>query len=101
MAISDLPMVAQMGSMMPQLLALLQHEPDPLQTTQKVRDISLPVLFIHGDRDEIVPVSQVVTAHEECNSGAKRLVCVARAHHNDLRVLAESEYFNEIGLLLA
>lgn len=98
LAIAELPMVANMGCLMPQLREILRSEPDPLQTMKKACELSLPVLFIHGSRDDIVPVDQAVTAHEQCKSIAKRLVLLSRARHNDLRTTADTEYFAEIRL---
>lgn len=101
MSMTELPMVTRLGAFMPHLLLRLRLDPEPLQTMQKLRDVSLPTLLIHGSRDEIVPVQQAVAAHDLCASNAKRLTLLSRAHHNDVRTVAETEYFDELRLLIS
>lgn len=96
MSLMDLPMVQQLGMMMPQILHALQAEPCPLQTLAEMRQVTVPTLIIHGERDEISPVDQAITAHKACNSSAKKLVRYPRCHHNDVRMMAGSEYYNEM-----
>ncbi|MEZ4501571.1 MAG: alpha/beta hydrolase [Dehalococcoidia bacterium] len=62
----------------------------------KVRSIRLPVLQIHGEQDDLVPLR---TAHElgELLEGTKRtLVTIPRAGHNDLLWLGRERYFEAI-----
>ena len=62
----------------------------------KVRSIALPVLLIHGEDDELVPVR---TAHElsELLAGtSRRLVTIPRAGHNDLLWVGREQYFEAI-----
>jgi hypothetical protein len=95
----ELPMVRQLGAMMPEILQALSSEPDPIGSIDKLRHISMPALFIHGDQDEISPVSQAVKAHKACSSSVKKLVRYPRCHHNDLHVVAGRNYFKELALM--
>lgn len=96
MSILGLPMVQELGSMMPDMLRMLGAAPDPLATLTEMQQVTVPTLIIHGDRDEIVPVGQAVQAHKRCTSNAKRLVRYSRSSHNDLRSMARVAYFEEI-----
>merc|ERR1712087_611468 len=87
------------GAMMPDILQILASEPDPIGSLDKLGQVTLPALFIHGDQDEISPVSQAVKAHKACSSAAKKLVRYARCHHNDLHVVAGRDYFKELALM--
>ncbi|CAE7233865.1 yuxL [Symbiodinium sp. CCMP2592] len=84
------------------------------------RQVTVPTLIIHGDQDEvsiaeqlsslacahaqpvrlrqISPVEQAVCAHKACSS-ERKLVRYPRAGHNDLRLLAKREYFQELKAL--
>lgn len=100
MSLLDLPMVQHMAAMMPQILVLAQSEPPPLHTMEKVRSVAIPALFVHGSRDEIVPVQQASAAHHTCQAEFRRLVLFSRAGHNNLRQVCEREYFQEFELLV-
>lgn len=91
----ELPMVQQVGRMMPELLQMLASAECPLTTLEELRRVSVPTLIIHGDNDEISPVEQAVAAHKACQSSVKKLVRYP-AKHNDLRLVAQKEYFAEL-----
>jgi len=93
-----LPMVLQIGMMMPQVLQALRAQPCPLKMLEEIRQVTVPTLIIHGDQDEISPVEQAVCAHKACSS-ERKLVRYPRAGHNDLRLLSKREYFQELKAL--
>mmetsp|Transcript_72459 Transcript_72459/g.223928 ORF Transcript_72459/g.223928 Transcript_72459/m.223928 type:complete len:334 (+) Transcript_72459:81-1082(+) len=99
MSLLELPMVRQLGAMMPEMLQLLRAQPCPLSTLAEMREVKLPTLVIHGDRDEISPVDQAVAAHRACGSSVKRLVRYPRCHHNDVRALVSRDYYKELRTL--
>mmetsp|Transcript_71153 Transcript_71153/g.201640 ORF Transcript_71153/g.201640 Transcript_71153/m.201640 type:complete len:330 (-) Transcript_71153:229-1218(-) len=99
MSILELPMVRQLGSMMPEILQALMAEPKPLDTLAQMRQVKIPTLVIHGDRDEVSPVGQAVAGHRACGAGTKKLVRFPRAGHNDVRAVARKEYFSELELV--
>jgi fermentation-respiration switch protein FrsA (DUF1100 family) len=53
-------------------------------TLSVVRELRLPVLFIHGDADETCPSAMSQTLHDACASGRKRIVIVGGGMHKDL-----------------
>lgn len=64
--------------------------PDAYPTLQRIGDLRAPLLLIHGENDEIVPVSQ---AHElyEAAAEPKRIHTIPAVGHNDLVPLAGRE----------
>ena len=57
--IKDTSVARQMAMMLPngeQLYAML---PEPAKTFEQMQQINVPILFIHGTADSIVPYSQV------------------------------------------
>jgi fermentation-respiration switch protein FrsA (DUF1100 family) len=53
-------------------------------TLSVVRELRLPVLFIHGDADETCPSAMSQTLHDACASERKRIVVVGGGMHKDL-----------------
>ncbi len=51
-------MVQQMVHLIPQGLALLAMFPDPFSQCLKMRECVLPLLVLHGEDDNIVPIEQ-------------------------------------------
>merc|ERR1712118_567243 len=85
--------------MMPEVFAMMSKQPDPLGNLEKLKQISCPTLFIHGDMDEMIPVKHAVEAHKSCRSVVKKLVRYPHGHHNDIRLVARKEYFSEVRTL--
>eukprot|EP00747_Dinoflagellata_sp_TGD_P169672 gnl/TRDRNA2_/TRDRNA2_199251_c0_seq1.p1 gnl/TRDRNA2_/TRDRNA2_199251_c0~~gnl/TRDRNA2_/TRDRNA2_199251_c0_seq1.p1 ORF type:complete len:334 (+),score=52.53 gnl/TRDRNA2_/TRDRNA2_199251_c0_seq1:68-1069(+) len=98
-SIKELPMVAQLGLMMPDVFQMMSQQPDPLGNLAKLKQISCPTLFIHGDQDEMIPVKQAIEAHKTCRSVVKKLVRYPQGHHNDIRMVARKEYYSEVRTL--
>ncbi len=66
---------------------------------QKVRDLHLPLLVIHGERDSIVPLAlgrQVFEAAHE----PKQWYVVSGAEHNDVPFIGGESYFQELDAFL-
>mmetsp|Transcript_126044 Transcript_126044/g.368310 ORF Transcript_126044/g.368310 Transcript_126044/m.368310 type:complete len:334 (+) Transcript_126044:128-1129(+) len=99
MSLLELPMVRQLGAMMPEMLQLLRMQPCPLSTLNEMRQAKVPTLIIHGDRDEISPVEQAVAAHRACGAGAKKLLRYPYCHHNDVRAVERRAYYAELRTL--
>jgi uncharacterized protein len=65
--------------------------PDAYQTLRRVRELRAPLLVLHGDRDEIVPLSQGEALFEAA-PGPKRMHVFPGRGHNDLIPLAGDEF---------
>ena len=59
----------------------------------KVRSITLPLLSIHGQRDELIPLDRAVELQEVIGSKKKELVVIPGAGHNDVMCVGMQEYF--------
>jgi len=64
--------------------------PDAYPTLRRVRELDAPLLLLHGDRDEIVPLSQG-RALFEAAPGPKQIHVFPGLGHNDLVPLAGAE----------
>ncbi|CAF1114469.1 unnamed protein product [Adineta steineri] len=48
----------------------------------KIRHIKVPVLFLSGEQDELVPPQMMQKLHEECTSSKKQLIVFSDGQHN-------------------
>lgn len=62
----------------------------------KIRAISLPVLLIHGERDELVPIRAAIELDELLAETERELVVIPDAGHNDLLWRGQAQYFGAI-----
>jgi uncharacterized protein len=67
---------------------------------QKVKSINIPTLIIHGEMDDILPVSEGIELFENSGSQKKEILIVPGAGHNDLMILGHDQYFARIGRLV-
>ncbi|MFC2172529.1 alpha/beta hydrolase [Acidobacteriota bacterium] len=79
---------------------LIEGVPDPIENDRKVREISLPLLIIHGEQDFLIPVTNGQSLFDACPSESKRIVRIANAGHNDLLFYGVEEYFRAIKTFL-
>jgi pimeloyl-ACP methyl ester carboxylesterase len=63
---------------------------------EKLRSISLPLLAIHGERDDLVPVEAAVETIEAMSSDNITLEIIAGAGHNDLLWMGQRQYFDAV-----
>lgn len=98
--IKDLPMLAPLSMMIPNGQQMLQMVPEPLGTLDKMASLQLPLLIIHGEKDEIVPLAQAVAAHGRCPATDKTFERVAGAGHNDLLMHAAERYFKAVQVVV-
>ena len=62
----------------------------------RVRSITVPVLIIHGEWDNIVPVIEAVKFYDAVASDDKRLAIIPSAGHNDIMLVGMEQYFSAI-----
>ena len=75
---------------------LLQTKYDSLR---KIRETRVPLLVLHGDRDEWVPYEQARRLFESANE-PKTFYTIPGAHHNDTYVVGGEPYFEAWGRFL-
>lgn len=77
------------------LSALAWVTGEPFASIEKIPHVVAPVLFIHGEQDEIVPMSLGRKLFARCRS-AKTWTLIPGAGHNDLIRRAGAQYWNAI-----
>lgn len=60
-------------------------------TMKVVRNVSVPVLIIHGTNDEVCPSWMGTQLHESCGTAAKKLIMVDGGLHKDLFERADAQ----------
>jgi dienelactone hydrolase len=60
----------------------LQQNKTNLDITKAASDLNIPVLIIHGDRDEIVPVEEAHHIYKQLKSDSKDIMILEGANHN-------------------
>ena len=86
------------------LLQLMQINPndinfklsDGFENLKKFKAYKKPLLIIHADLDDIVPMSQADLIMMECPSNDKDLYVVNGANHNNILMYANENYFIKI-----
>ena len=63
---------------------------------EKFYSINVPALVIHGEWDELAPLSDAVDMHDKFKTRNKHLEIIPKAGHNDLMYLGYQQYFSAI-----
>lgn len=61
----------------------------------KIRNIKVPILIMHGDKDELVPIEQGRKLFEAANE-PKEFYTIPGATHNDTHIVGGEEYYGVI-----
>ena len=69
--------------------------PNKYDSLSKIGKLSCPLLILHGDRDEIVPISQGRKLYEAAR-GPKRFCVISGAAHNDTYIVGQEPYFRAL-----
>ena len=69
---------------------------DGFGNLEKIAQVHVPTLIIHGEDDWLIPVENGHALHEGCGAADKRLVTVPGAGHNDLMFTGQAEYFDAL-----
>ena len=69
---------------------------DGFQNLDKFKNYKKPLLVIHAELDEIIPLSQADMIMIECPSENKRMFRVEGAGHNNIISIAREHYFANI-----
>ena len=90
-----IPLLARLG--LP--FGMLGNPADPVGNLDKMKGLTMPLLIIHGEQDDLIPISQGAMLFEASPAKVKTFRRFAHAGHNDLLYYAE-EYFQAIGEFL-
>ena len=61
-----------------------------------LKDVKIPLLVIHGDRDRIVPIQLGQVVYEGARTPKKAFYLVSGAGHNDVTIVGGRQYFKRI-----
>ena len=67
----------------------------------RLASIQLPVLQIHGEWDEIIPLRYALAFHERLTTGEKELLVIPGAGHNDIWSVGGEQYFEALAQFIA
>ncbi|MBN2306237.1 MAG: alpha/beta fold hydrolase [Anaerolineae bacterium] len=76
---------------------LTDRLPDPVANDKKMAGITLPLLVIHGERDNLIPVENGQALYDASPAAIKRILRVPGAGHNDLLMIGIETYFKALG----
>ncbi len=63
---------------------------------EKIKEILLPTLIIHAEKDHIIPLRHARDLYEGSPATDRRLVIVPGANHNDLLMVGRHRYFEAL-----
>jgi alpha-beta hydrolase superfamily lysophospholipase len=66
------------------------------QCLAMVREITTPILIIHGEYDTLVQLEEAETLSEQIGSDEKELLIIPGANHNDIMFVGLKQYFEAI-----
>lgn len=61
----------------------------------KIKDIKVPILIMHGDKDSLVPIEHGIKLFDQANE-PKVFYTIPGASHNDTHIVGGEEYFDVI-----
>jgi pimeloyl-ACP methyl ester carboxylesterase len=67
----------------------------------RLAPIRLPVVQIHGDWDQIIPLEHGVAFHEQLRTDEKQLVIIRGAGHNDIGWVGRELYFETLARFIS
>ena len=71
-------------------------EESPFLNKVKIRHIRKPTLIIHGEEDDLIPVSEGKELYTNSAAGDKRILIIPGAGHNDILSAEPNLYFDTI-----
>ncbi len=67
---------------------------------EKMGTVSLPLLILHAENDQIIPIEDAELLHEAAQGPDNTFVRIPNAGHNDIQMQAGAAYYEHIGALL-
>ena len=63
---------------------------------ERIKEIFLPTLIIHGERDSLVPLENAREIYRHLGSKEKELLAIPSATHNDIMLVGFKDYFRTL-----
>lgn len=80
--------------------SLPPEKKDLVSAIPLIRSVNLPLLIIHGERDQIIPLEEGVTLYQNAASDRKEILIIPNAGHNDLLFRGREDYMVAISTIL-
>jgi alpha-beta hydrolase superfamily lysophospholipase len=71
-------------------------EPIEQERMNRIRQISVPALILHGEFDNLVPLPEAKDLYENLGTAQKKLVIIPKADHNNILFADPERYFGAI-----
>ena len=71
-------------------------EPMEQERMNRIRKISVPVLIIHGEFDNLVPLQEAKDLFAALGTAQKQLIIIPQADHNNIMFADLEQYFEAI-----
>ena len=78
------------------LLVLIKKRTELVKKVIKLKKYKKPILFIHADMDNIIPINEAELMLRESGSKSKKLLVAKGANHNNIIMVLSDEYFKGI-----
>ena len=69
---------------------------DGFENLRKLISYAKPILIIHADRDDIIPIDEARIMYKEVGSEKKELWVIEGANHNNIMMHTQINYFKKI-----
>lgn len=69
---------------------------DEFSPLEQVKKAKMPIIFVHGDKDDFVPLEMSRINYEACSSKKKKLLIIKGAAHGLAYPIARDEYLKEL-----
>jgi esterase/lipase len=63
---------------------------------ERIEEVFLPALIIHGDQDSLVPLENARAIYQHLGTHEKKLLVIPSATHNDIMIVGFKDYFTAI-----
>lgn len=98
---ADMPSVMRVLGIQPDRLALSDQHLAPVKNENKLRTVHVPLLVIHGEDDELLPVDHGQRLYDASPTLNKTILRIPHAGHNDLMMVGMQSYFRAIAAFIA
>jgi alpha-beta hydrolase superfamily lysophospholipase len=97
MSIKDLHIWGDLEKTIPNLRSIFAELPEPLLCFQNARNIRIPLLVVHGDCDELIPLTHAKRCYDLSPAEVKHLEIVKGGTHNST---SPCDYYHAIRRIL-
>ena len=93
---ADMPSVMRRLGIQPELFSLSEQVLAPVGNARKLQSVKLPLLVIHGEADQLLPVEQGQQLYDASAAENKAILRIPGAGHNNILMVGMERYFGAI-----